>query len=91
VKALTNYITALTDFLEAELNAFRVKLVKTVIATAIVLCAGAFALWGVGLFMAALFLFVMFYLGPTLAAVITGGAALVIAAVVAGIGLWLAR
>lgn len=91
MRALTNYLTALVDYAKAELDDLRRKVIKSAVGTAILLLAGIFALWGTGLFFAALFIWITHCLGATVAALITGGAALVVACVVAAIGLWLAK
>jgi hypothetical protein len=91
VKAITNYITAVADFLEAELVALRKGAVKAAASVAMMISAGVIVVFGVGLFLAALFMWVNGPLGPIAAALITGGAALVVAVIIAEVGIWLAK
>lgn len=91
MRALTNYVMAIADFVEAELAALKRGVVKTAAGVAIMVSAGVLVVFAAGLFLAALFLWVNGPLGPIAAALITGGASLVAAVIVVEIGIWLTK
>ncbi len=91
MKALTDYILALRDLLKAEANAMRRDAFRTAVAVIVMGTAALLALGALVCLFASLYIYVDSQSGPATAACITGAAALVLAFIIAEVGIWLAR
>lgn len=92
MRALTDFVVALADLLEAEVRFLKRSLIHVLLAGALmigaaVLLTGGIALWIFGLFTS----LQGAGLGVSAAAWISGAAALTFAAIVTGVALWLGK
>jgi hypothetical protein len=91
VKAITDYILALVDLVEAEARSLRRAMLRAVSGAVLLMLAGLIALGAVGLLAASLYMKLAEIMTPAHATLLCGAAGALAAIVLAKVGLWLGK
>lgn len=92
MRALTEYILAVSDLVEAEVKSIRRSLFRLVLAAALVLGGAALALMGLAMALYGLYQFLMSEgLGGSAAAALSGGSFVIVAALMIVGASWLKK
>jgi hypothetical protein len=91
VRAIVDFVVALTDLLEAEAQALRQGAVKLGIGLGLVMVGATLLLGALGLLIASAFIGISCALGPAIAALLTGSGLLLVAVIVMLVAKWMSK